>query len=104
ARCVRADSSPKDVDMKGKLITAVLAAALMAGAAACTNDAASASPGKHAKTHKATTSRVITAKAHIDGTSRYFLTLKGKRQPASVTKQAFRRCAIDDRYPTCANK
>jgi hypothetical protein len=84
-----------------KLLIAVAAGGLLLTAAACDNPDASAAP-KHAKTHKAT-SRVITAKGHTEGTSRYFLTLKGAKQPAAVTKRVFKDCTIGDRYPACAN-
>lgn len=85
-----------------KLLTAITAAGLLLTAAACTDSAASTKPAKHAKTHKAT-SRIITAKGHTEGTGRYFLTLKGAKQAAAVTKRVFKRCDIGDRYPSCAD-
>jgi hypothetical protein len=88
--------------MKIKLITAALAGALLAGAAACTDEVASASPKHHAKAHK-TTSHIITAKGHTEGTGRYFLTLRGAKLPAAVTKRTFKRCGIGDHYPACAD-
>jgi hypothetical protein len=90
--------------MKKLLVaTAITGLAIVA---ACTDPSASAAPAKHSKAHSKThkaTSRVITAKGHTEGTDRYFLTLKGAKLPASVTKRTFKRCHIDDRYPACAD-
>ncbi|MGH3375961.1 MAG: hypothetical protein ACRDP6_14580 [Actinoallomurus sp.] len=90
-------------DMK-RLLTAAAAASVLLTAAACTDSAASAAP-KHGKAHKAT-SHVVTARAHVSGSggaARWFLTLRGKKQPASVSKTSYRRCQIGDHYPACAD-
>jgi hypothetical protein len=79
-----------------KLLIAVAAAGLLLTAAACDNPDASAAP-KHSKTHKATCHR-ITAKAHVEGTGRYLLTLKGVKQPVPVPKPAFKAVGIGDKY------
>lgn len=80
-----------------KLLIAVAAAGLLLTAAACDNPDASASPAKHGKSHKATCHR-ITAKAHVEGTGRYLLTLKGVKQPVSVPKPAFKAVGVGDKY------
>ena len=80
-----------------KLLIAATAAGLVLTAAACTDPSASASPAKHSKSHKATCHR-ITAKAHIEGTGRYLLTLKGVKRPVSVPKPAFRMVSTGDKY------
>jgi hypothetical protein len=80
-----------------KLLIAVAAAGLLLTAAACDDSAGSAQPAKHSKTHKASCHR-ITAKAHVQGTSRYLLTLKGVTQPVSVPKPAFKAVGVGDKY------
>lgn len=82
--------------MKKLLIAA--AAGLLLTAAACTNPTADAAPAKHTKTHKATSCHRITAKAHIEGTGRYLLTLKGVKQPVPVPRPAFKAAGIGDKY------
>ena len=85
--------------MKHKLIAALLAGGLLAGAAACTDEAKSASSSKHpAKT----TCHRITAKAHVQGTGNYSLTLKGRHNPVRVPKAAYKVAGVGDKY--CTNK
>jgi hypothetical protein len=86
--------------MKHKLIAALLTGGLLAGAAACTDEAKGASSAKHAKS-KVTCHR-ITAKAHVQGTGKYLLTLKGVKQPVPVPKPAYRVAGVGDKY--CTNK
>lgn len=88
--------------MRSKLIPIALAGALLAGTAACTDTAAGASPGGHHTRTRKASSRVITAKAHIEGTDRYFLTLQGAKHPVAVSKRTFKRCGVGSRYPRCA--
>jgi hypothetical protein len=80
----------------------LIAGALAAGAllaAACQHGAAT--PTKHSETPRASC-HVITAKAHIEGTDQYLLTLRGVIKPVSIPKPAYRLAAIGSRY--CADK
>jgi hypothetical protein len=88
-----------------KLLTVIAAGAVLLTAAACTDEAAGSTSAHHPTTHKAHSakSRAVTAKAHVSGGS-YFLTLKGAKQPASVSKRTFKRCQIGDRFPACADR
>jgi hypothetical protein len=86
------------------LLIAASASGVLLTAAACTDTPAAAAPAKHGKTHKATSS-VVTSRASVSGggsPNRWFLTLRGKHQPVSVSKTAYKRCQIGDRYPACA--
>ena len=82
-----------------KLLIAATAAGLLLSAAACTDPDANAAPAKHSKSHKTSCHR-ITAKAHVEGTGRYLLTLKGVKQPVSVPKPAFKAADVGDKYCT----
>ena len=86
--------------MKHKLIAALLAGGLLAGAAACTDEAKSASSSKQ---HAKVTCHRITAKAHVQGTGNYSLTLRGyKHNPVRVPKPAYKAAGVGDKY--CTNK
>jgi Ni/Co efflux regulator RcnB len=88
-----------------KILTAVVAAGVLLTAAACDDSAASTKATKHSKAHK-TTSHAVTLRAHTSGAGgpdRWFLTLKGKKRPVSVSKRTYTRCTIGDRFPACAD-
>jgi hypothetical protein len=88
-----------------RFLIAATAAGVLLTAAACTDPSASAAPTRHSKTHKAT-SNVVTSRASVSGSGsadRWFLTLRGKHQPVSVSKTTYKRCQIGDRYPACAD-
>ena len=87
---------------KTKLITALLTGALLAGAAACTDEAAGSSSSKHHAKGTVACHRV-TAKAHVQGTGNYSLTLHGyKHNPVRVPKAAYKAAGVGDKY--CTNK
>ena len=90
--------------MKKPLIALTVAGVLLT-AAACGGPSASAAPSNHSKTHGVTAS-VVTSRASVSGSGsadRWFLTLRGKNQPVSVSKTTYKRCQIGERYPACAD-
>lgn len=81
-----------------KLLIAIAVAGVLLAAAACGQPASGAS-AKHEAA-----SKLITSRAHVAGSGgpeRWFLTLKGKHQPVSVSKATYKHCQIGERYPTC---
>jgi hypothetical protein len=59
-------------------------------------------PTKHHSATPKVSCHAITAKAHIEGTGQYLLTLQGVVKPVSVPKPAFKAADVGGRY--CADK
>lgn len=85
-----------------KLLIATAIAGVLMATAACEDETAGAATKHHGKAH--TISRTVVSRAHVAGSggpARWFLTLKGKRQPVKVSKATYTHCQIGEHYPAC---
>lgn len=80
-----------------KLTAVVIVAAV--SAAACQGMKGSPSNPDKPKHHAAKCVKV-TGKAHVEGTDRWYLVLKGRHQSALVTHKEFRKYGIGECFPT----